>query len=100
MISLDNSIKYCYSEAGLEAIVGRPIVAVLISALAEQEGVVIEEEVSLHGFKPGQLLHSHRCLFMAGPQAEAALHYHPAQLAEVALSKKQPLPDWSCSKYR
>lgn len=78
---------YCYSEAGFEAVEGCPVVSVLISALAEEQGMVIEEEMSLHGFEPGQLLHSHRCPLMADPHTEAALHHHTAQLAEVALSQ-------------
>lgn len=78
-------ITYRYSEAGFEAVEGRPVVSVLVSALAEQQGVVIEEEMSLHGLEPGQLLHSHRRPLMADPHAEASLHHHPAQLAEVAL---------------
>lgn len=75
----------CYSEAGFEAVEGRPVVSVVIPALAEEQGEVIEEEVSLHGFEPGQLLHAHRCPLMADPHAEAALQHHSAQLAEVAL---------------
>lgn len=59
--------------------------SVLISALAEEQGVVIEEEMSLHGLEPGQLLHTHRCPLMADPHAEASLHHHSAQLAEVPL---------------
>lgn len=58
---------------------------VLVSALAEEQGVVVQEEVSLHGLEPGQLLHSHRRPLMADPHAEASLQHHPAQLAEVTL---------------
>lgn len=79
---------YCYSEAGFEAVEERPVVVVLVSALAEEKGVVIEEEMSLHGFEPGQLLHSHRCPLMADPHAEAPLHQHPAQLTKVTLSQR------------
>lgn len=78
---------HCYSEAGFEAVERRPVMSVLVSALAEEQGVIIEEEMSLHGFEPGQLLHSHRCPLMADPHTEAALHHHTAQLAEVTLSQ-------------
>lgn len=60
---------------------------VLISALAEEQSKVVEEEMPLHGFEPGQLLHSHRCPLMADPHAEASLHHHSAQLAEVPLGE-------------
>ena len=76
---------HCYSEAGFEAVEGRPVVVVFVSALAEEQSVFIEEEMSLHGFEPGQLFHSHRCPLMANPHAEASLHHHTAQLAEVTL---------------
>lgn len=62
---------------------------VLVSAFAEEQGVVIEEEMSLHGFEPGQLFHSHRCPLMADPHAEGSLHHHSAQLAEVTLGETQ-----------
>lgn len=78
---------YCYSEAGFEAVEGCPVVVVLVSALAEEQGVFVEEEMSLHGFEPGQLFHSHRCPLMANPHAEAPLHHHAAQLAEVTLGQ-------------
>lgn len=71
-------IVFCYSEAGFEAVERHPVVVVLVSALAEEQGVVVEEEVSLHGFEPGQFLHSHRCPLMADPYVEAPLHHHPA----------------------
>lgn len=75
----------CYSEAGFEAVEGRPVGCVLVSALAEEQGVVVQEEMSLHGLEPGQLLHSHRCPLVADPHAEASLDHHPAQLAEITL---------------
>lgn len=78
-----------YSEAGFEAVEGCPVVVVLVPALAEEEGVLIEEEVSLHGFEPGQLLHSHRRPFVADPHSEAPLHHHTAQLAELSLTPQQ-----------
>lgn len=58
---------------------------VLVSALAEEQGVLVEEEVPLHGFESGQLFHSHRCPFMADPHATAALHHDTTQMAEITL---------------
>lgn len=76
---------FCYSEAGLEAVEGRPVGGVLVPPLTEEQGVLVQEEVSLHGLEPGQLLHAHRRPLVADPHAEAALHHHPAELAEVTL---------------
>lgn len=61
--------------------------SVLVSALAEEQSVLIEEEVPLHWFESGQLLHSHRCPLMADPHAETSLQHHPAKLAEVTLGQ-------------
>lgn len=90
------SIIECYSEAGFEAVEGRPVGGVLVSPLAEEQGVVVEEEVSLHGLEPGQLLHPHRRPLMADPNAEASLHHHPAQLAEVTLGQTDRQTDGRC----
>lgn len=70
----------CYSEAGFEAVERGPLVSVFVSALAEEQSEVVEEEMPLHGFEPGQLLHAHRRPLVADPHAEASLHHHPAQL--------------------
>lgn len=64
---------------------------VLVSALAEEQGAFIKKEMSLHGFEPGQLLHAHCGPFMADPHAEASLHHHATQLAEVTLNHKDRL---------
>lgn len=77
---------FCYSEAGFEAVERRPVVVVFIPALAEEEGVFIEKEVSLHGFEPGKLLHSHRRPFVADPHSETSLQHYTAQLAELPLT--------------
>lgn len=77
----------CYSEAGFEAVERRPVVSVLVPPLAEEQRVLVEEEMSLHGLEPGQLLHAHRRPLVADPHAEAALQHHAAQLAQVALQR-------------
>lgn len=78
-----------YSEAGLEAVEGRPVGAVLVPPLAEEQSVLVEEEMSLHGLEPGQLLHPHRCPFVADPHAEAPLEDYTTQLAEITLSPRR-----------
>lgn len=78
-----------YSEAGLEAVEGRPVVVVLVPPLAEEQSVLVEEEMSLHGLESGQLLHPHRCPFVADPHAEAPLEDYTTQLAEITLSPGQ-----------
>lgn len=80
--------KCHHSEAGFEAVEGRPVVAVLVSALAEEQGVLVEEEMPLHGFESGQLFHSHCRPFVADPHAKAALHHDAAQLAEITLCQR------------
>lgn len=68
--------------------VGRRLVAavaVLLPALAEQQGPLVQEEVALHGLEASQLLHARRAPLVAEPHAEGALHQHAAQLANVAL---------------
>lgn len=80
---------YRYSKAGLEAVERRPVVSVLVPALAEEQGVIVQEEMSLHGLEPGQFLHSHSRPLVADPHAEASLQHHSAQLAEVTLGQMQ-----------
>lgn len=68
--------------------VGRRLVAavaVLLPALAEQQGPLVQEEVALHGLEASQLLHAGGAPLVADPHAEGALHQHAAQLANVAL---------------
>lgn len=60
--------------------------------------MVVQEEMSLHGLEPGQLLHPHRCPLVADPHAEASLHHHPTQLAEVALGRTDRWTDVRMSR--
>lgn len=75
-----------YSEAGFEAVERRPVRCVLVPSFAEQQGVFVQEEVSLHGFEPGHFLHSHSGSFVADPHTEVPLHQHSTQLTQVALA--------------
>lgn len=68
--------------------VGRRLVAavaVLLPALAQQQGPLVQEEVALHGLEASQLLHAGGAPLVAEPHAEGALHQHAAQLTNVAL---------------
>lgn len=89
MVETNTASALYYSEAGFEAVEGRPVGGVLVSALAKKQGMLVQEEVPLHGLEPGQLLHSHRCPLAADPHTEASLQHHPAQLAEVSLGHTQ-----------
>lgn len=60
-------------------------VAVLLPALAQQQGPLVQEEVALHGLEASQLLHAGGAPLVAEPHAEGALHQHAAQLTNVAL---------------
>ena len=81
----------CYSEAGFKAVERRAVVVVLVPALAEEQCVLVEEEVALHGFESGQLLHSHCCPFMANPHVEATLHHDTAELDEIPLNQSHKI---------
>lgn len=85
----DTLILRLYSEAGFEAVERRPVRIVFISPFAEEQGVVVQEEMSLHWLKPGDLLHPDRCSLMADPHTEASLQDHPAQLAKVTLRQSK-----------
>lgn len=89
----DSLVLRLYSEAGFEAVERCPVRIVFISAFAEEQGVVIQEEMSLHGLEPGHLHHSDRCSLMADRHAEASLQNHPAQLAEVTLRQSKHKQD-------
>lgn len=71
----------------LEAVRRRLVaaVAVLLPPLAEEQGSLVQEEVSLHWLEASQLLHACGTPLMADPHAERALHQHAAQLANVTL---------------
>lgn len=72
--------------------VGRRLVAavaVLLPALAQQQGPLVQEEVALHGLEASQLLHAGGTPLVAEPHAEGALHQHAAQLTNVALPREK-----------
>lgn len=54
--------------------------AVLLPPLAEQQGLVVQEQVPLHGLESGQVLHFGVAFFMLCPHAERALHQKASQI--------------------
>lgn len=76
-----------YLKTVLEAVGGSfvSILSMFLSTLTEEECVLMQEQVSLHGLEAGQLFHSGRTLLMTNPHTEGALHKHAAQIAEIPL---------------
>lgn len=65
-----------YLKTVLEAVRGSfvSVLSVFLPTLAEEECVLMQEQVSLHGLEAGHLLHSGRTLLMTNPHTEGALH--------------------------
>lgn len=53
---------------------------VLLSPLAEEQRLLVQEQVPLHGLKPGQVLDLGVAFFVLCPHAEGALHQQATQL--------------------
>lgn len=60
---------------------------VLLPPLAEEQRLLVQEQVPLHGLEPGQVLYLGVTFLMLRPHAEGALHQQAAQLRQVALKK-------------
>lgn len=68
--------------------VGRSLLVafpVLLPPLAEEQRLLVQEQVSLHGLEPRQVLHLGVTLLVLRPHAERALHQQLPQLAHVTL---------------
>lgn len=78
-----------YTEGVFEAVRRSFLVAlpVLLSPLTEEQGLLVQEQVSLHGLKPGQVLDLGVTFFMLRPHAEGALHQQATQIRQVTLEK-------------
>lgn len=76
-------------QAVFEAVRGGPLaaLAVLLTPLAEEQSLLMEEEVALHGLEAGQVFHGGRASPPAGPHTEGALHQQPAQLTQRPLEE-------------
>ena len=71
----------------LVAVGGRLLIAfaVLLPPLTEEHGLLVQEQVALHGLEAGQVLHLGVAPLVVGPHAEGALHEQPPQVAQVPL---------------
>ena len=73
-----------------EAVGGALIpLAVLLPLLAEEQRVLVQEQVPLHGLEAGQVLHARGALLVVDPHVKGALHENAAQVAELALGKTE-----------
>lgn len=63
-------------------------ICVLLTLLAEQNHLIVQEEMPLHGFKACQILHFIVTFFMICPHVERALHEQLTQVIQIALNKK------------
>lgn len=52
---------------------------VLLSPLAEEQRLLVQEQMPLHGLEPGQVLDFGVTFFMLRPHAEGALHQQATQ---------------------
>lgn len=75
----------------LEAVRGSFFIAlsVLLPPLAEEQGLLVEEDVPLHGLEPSQILNLGVTFFVFGPHAEGPLHQQLTQLSQITLKKKK-----------
>lgn len=73
------------------AVRGRFLVAlsVLLPPLAEEQGLLMQEQVPLHGLEACQVLDLGVTFLVFCPHAERPLHQQPAQLTEVTLRRKE-----------
>lgn len=87
LVSKTHTNKDTDLQTVLEAVRGGLVAAlsVLLPPLAEEQGSLVQEEVSLHRLKASQLLHAGGTFLMADPHTERALHQHSAQVANVPL---------------
>lgn len=65
-----------YLKTVLEAVGGSfvSVLSVFLPPLAEEQCMLVQEQVSLHGLEAGQFLHAGRTLLMTNPHTEGALH--------------------------
>lgn len=82
MMILDN-----YAERVFEAVRWRFLVAlaVLLPPLTEQQRLLVQEQMPLHGLEPGQVLHLGVTFLVLRPHTEGALHQQATQVWQVTL---------------
>lgn len=91
-----------HAQGVFEAVGGRFLVAlaVLLPPLAEEQGLLVQEQVPLHGLEAGQVLHLGVALLVLRPHAEGALHQQLAQLAHVTLDERGGALFYSATRCR
>lgn len=74
-----------------EAVGGGALVplAVLLPLLAEEQRVLVQEQVALHGLEARQVLHACGALLVADPHVEGALHDDTTQVTQLALGRRR-----------
>lgn len=80
-----------YTEGVLEAVGRRLLVAlpVLLPPLAEEESLLVQEQVPLHGLEPSQVLDLGVTFLVLRPHTEGALHQQAAQVWQIALNSEE-----------
>lgn len=78
---------HTHLQTVLEAVGGGLVcsLSMLLPALAEKQGSLVQEQVSLRGLEACQLLHTGGAFLMADPHTEGTLHQHPAQVTQLSL---------------
>lgn len=61
---------------------------VLLTLLAEENHLIVQEEMSLHGLKARQVLHFIVTFFMVCPHVERALHEQFTQVIQITLDRR------------
>ena len=71
----------------LEAVGGCLLIAlpILLSSFAEEQELLVQEQVPLHGLEAGEVLDFGMAFLVFCPHVERALHKQPSQVSEVAL---------------
>lgn len=80
-----------YTEGVLEA-VGRSLLValpILLPPLAEEESLLMQEQVPLHGLESSQVLDLGVTFLVLRPHTEGALHQQAAQLWQIALNSEE-----------
>lgn len=100
---LERRPKETYSERVFEAVRRSLFVtfAALLPPLAEQQRLLVQEQVPLHGLEAGQVLDLCMAFFMLRPNTEGALHQQTAQLGQVTLKKKKSgnILEWAFCRF-
>lgn len=66
--------------------------AVLLPPLAEEQSLLVQEEVSLHGLETSQVLHFGVTFLVLCPNAERPLHEQLTQFTQIALRMEKRKP--------